>query len=125
MYMTKYRPPQVMHRHHGGRKWDGVTYRPRVNAYEGEDKYMIELEMPGVAKADMKINYRDEDGILIITGERFSGEGGERKVNRRYERHFSFTNKIDDGNISAGLSHGVLKIEIPKVLPRVKEIEVK
>jgi len=102
-----------------------------TDVYETDDKVVIETEMPGVKKEDIKISY--QDGYVRIEAKR-AEEKEEKKKNyyrreiRRgaYVRTIPIPEYVDVNKAKASLKDGLLVIEIPKV-PGEKEkgVEIK
>jgi len=97
------------------------TLTPKVDVYETETNYAIDLEAPGMKKDDLKI--RLEDNYMTISGEkRFEKE--ERDKNHRYrrmeraygsfQRSFELPEGINQSQIEAKYVDGVLKVTVPK-----------
>ncbi|MDP4098353.1 Hsp20/alpha crystallin family protein [Paenibacillus sp. P96] len=98
----------------------GVTQPFRIDIREIDDKYVVEAELPGVAREDIDIdlnqNYltirarRNElaeqidDNNKIIRRERRSGE---------FVRRF-YVENIEEDAIRAKLQDGILTLEVPK-----------
>lgn len=92
---------------------------PKVNIKEGEDGYLLELAVPGMAKADFKIKL-DQD-VLSISSEKKEEASKDTKEYRRqeftyqaFERRFNLPEDVDSEKISANYVNGVLSIEIPR-----------
>lgn len=107
-----------------------VEFLPRVDAYETEDKVVLEVELPGVKKDDLKVTV--EDGVLKICGEKKS-EREEKNRNYRlversygkFERSFVLPDYVDVKNISAKYVDGVLTLEMPKKKEEKPALEIK
>jgi HSP20 family protein len=104
----------------------------RVNIAEDEKNIVIEAELPGLKKDDVKISV--EDNVLTIRGERKQENEEKKKNYHRVERFYgsfsrSFTlgENVDKENIDAKYENGVLHLTLPKVEPvkNVKEIAIK
>ena len=104
--------------------------RMKCDIYEKDNKYYIEMEVPGFNKEDIDISLKE--GYLTIKAEKkMSNE--EKDENKKYlrkernyiktERSFNLGN-IDEENIDASFENGVLKIEIPKVEENKRTIEI-
>lgn len=96
---------------------------------EMEDKYEVELEVPGVMKDEIEISLRNEN--LIIGWSRKREEKKNKPKNKHYERsEGSFTRSFhvegaDSEKIKADLKNGVLKIVVPKIEgAKTKKIEI-
>jgi HSP20 family protein len=90
---------------------------PEVNILETKDGYVLEAEMPGVAKDGLEITL--EDNELTIVGHRkaegASGEALFQECRRAdYRRVFELDPAIDSGKISAKIEQGVLTLTLPK-----------
>ena len=115
---------------------------PAINVLENEKSYDLELAAPGMTKDDFNVTL-DENGDLVINMEKKQEnkeEGnGEKKHAHYLRREFSYSkfqqtmllpDDADREKISAQVEHGVLKVNIPKIVkvePEVahKVIEVK
>ncbi len=112
-------------------KGKDVVYLPALDIYEDDDKIVIEAEIPGVNKDDIKINI--EDNVLTIKAEKKKEEKikeedivYEEIAYGMYAREIELPHTVDTEKIEAEYKNGVLKIVLPKkeeVKP--KQIEVK
>lgn len=96
-----------------------AVWSPRVDLAETADAYLIDLDVPGMAKDDFAINYHE--GTLTVSGERKAEETKEERNYVRVERtygHFyrSFTlpKAVNEEKIGAAYKDGVLSIRVPK-----------
>ncbi len=94
-------------------------WAPTSDVIETEDAIVITAELPGVKDADVHITV--QNGILRISGERrLEEEGSEGRFHRLersyggFERSFMLPAGVSEGDITAGVAYGVLKISIPK-----------
>ncbi len=104
------------------RNEEGVTtmWTPRVDLSETADAYVVELDVPGVSREDININFHDN--TLSISGERKSekkeeGKGEYVRVERQYGsfyRSFTLPKTVDTEKIDARYEDGVLVITVPK-----------
>jgi HSP20 family protein len=101
-----------------GADMENAVWSPRVDLSETEDAYLLWLDLPGVSKEDVEINY--QEGTLTVSGERSSHKRDEKqnfvRVERSYGRFFRSFNlpKVDADRIEAGYQDGVLSIRVPK-----------
>lgn len=110
---------------------------PAINVIENEKDYKVELAAPGMTKNDFKVSV-DESNNLVICMEKRTRKGGEER--RKYlRREFSYSrfqqsillpDNVEKDKISAKVEHGVLFIDIPKVVDKkvqetTKTIDVK
>jgi len=98
---------------------------PDVNIYQNKDGYVLEAEMPGVAKEGLEVTL--EGNELTITGRRTEEnlQGAlpvfieSRPLN--YRRVFELDPTVDTAKINAKMEQGVLVLTLPtaeKVKPR-------
>ena len=94
-------------------------WSPAVDVVETDNDYRFVVELPGVAKEDVKIEF--SDGVLTLRGEKKSAEkkDGEawRRVERRYgafERSFELPVPVKGEAIRARYADGMLTVSVPK-----------
>lgn len=90
---------------------------PRANILETKDGYVLEAELPGVAKDGLEITV--ENGQLTIVGRRTVVENQGRQIYREsraqdYRRVFELDDTIDSARVTAKLEQGVLTLQLPK-----------
>ncbi|GAB4202978.1 MAG: hypothetical protein Fur0023_09460 [Bacteroidia bacterium] len=107
---------------------------PSANIKESEDKFEVELGIPGVKREDIKIDL--ENDVLTISSEQ-KEEKSEEKDNytRRefnysaFSRSFTLPDIVDTDKITAEYKDGILNIVIPKkesvIKKAQKRIEIK
>lgn len=91
----------------------------KCDIYEKDDIYNVEVDIPGIKKEDIKIEFNK--GTLTITAESKKEEidksrkylHRERKMYGKVQRSF-YLGDIDEENIKAKFNDGILKIEVPK-----------
>lgn len=100
-------------------KEDTRLWSPAVDVHESNDAFTIEVELPGMKKEDVILNY--QDGTLAISGERKQEkETAEKNVHRvervygKFSRSFHFPTPVDGNAIRASFSDGLLTVDIPK-----------
>lgn len=99
----------------GTQRLDFMT--PLANIVETEDGYLLEAEMPGVAKDGLEITV--ENGELIIMGHRAKQEMLGQLLYREsresdFRRVFELDPSIDPSKISAKMEQGILRLHLPK-----------
>jgi len=94
------------------------------------DKYVVELEVPGVKKDEINVSLKNEN--LTISWKRKNEKKEGDKKNSKYERsEGSFTRSFhvegtDQEKIHAELKDGVLKLMLPKLEEaKAKKIQIK
>ncbi|MDT3400932.1 Hsp20/alpha crystallin family protein [Mucilaginibacter terrae] len=92
---------------------------PAVNVAENETAFDIELAVPGLKKEDFKINV--EKDLLTISAEVKQEEATEGKKYTKKEfgyqsfsRSFTLPETVDQNNIEASYTDGILKLTIAK-----------
>ncbi|MGE5344245.1 MAG: Hsp20/alpha crystallin family protein [Candidatus Omnitrophota bacterium] len=106
---------------HPIRKGTGLWFTgyPVMDIYETKDAYTVRVEVPGMKKEDIHIEF--SDGTLTVSGER--KEDGEVKRedylrNERFigtfNRSVSFNGDIDANHIKASMDKGILHLQISK-----------
>jgi HSP20 family protein len=105
---------------------------PRCDILERQTDYVINMEVPGVRKEDLKVEFKDH--MIIISGLKKPPESAEGEHYNRTERLYgTFTRsfrvgeEIDGSNVSAAYHDGVLEVTLPKTekaLPKTVDIRV-
>jgi len=100
---------------------EAIDTVPSVNISEQKDKYRVEMAVPGLKKEDFNI---DIDGNIMTVSCDKSTESKEEKDNhtRREYSYSSFSRSftlpenanINEADISARYTDGILEIDIPK-----------
>ena len=104
---------------------------PALDIVEKENEIVVNAELPGVKKEDVKITF--ENNILTLSSEQKPSEVSEKDTvllkeirNSGFDRSVKFGYQIDAAKISAEMSDGVLTITLPKTEEaKPKQIEVK
>ena len=114
---------------------EGESRVMKTDIKEKGDKYLIDIDLPGYNKNDVKIKI--EDGYLTVhtssTKKNEEKEDGIFVRRERYEgscsRSFYIGDEVKEDEIKASFKNGILKIEIPKKnekkdLPNKKYIQI-
>ena len=97
---------------------------PAINVKESDKAYTVELAAPGMKKEDFNVHINDE-GNLIIKIEKKEEKKEEDKNARYLRREFSYSkfeqtlilpDDVEKDKIAARVEHGVLTVELPKVV---------
>ena len=97
---------------------------PAINVKESDNAYTVELAAPGMKKEDFNVHINDE-GNHIIKMEQKQEHKEEDKSVRYLRREFSYSkfeqtlilpDDVKKDAISAKVEHGVLTVELPKVV---------
>lgn len=98
----------------------GAAYAPPTDVIDAEGKITLHLDLPGVALADVAVEWHQ--GTLAITGERarVGDVGSWQRMERpfgRFARRIALPDDIDPTGIRAHMDRGVLTVEIPRTAP--------
>lgn len=110
-----------------------AVFRPRMDVREDEHGLSVELDVPGIAREDLSIDF--ERGVMTVTGRRRpqepEGESGAARTLVRemrggdYRRTFRVGESIDPEGVSAEHANGVLKLRLPKsAAARARRIDI-
>ena len=99
----------------------------RTDIRDAGDKFILEAELPGFNKEDIKLDLKD--GILTISAEHSDSKDEKNDKGqylRRERRYGSFTRSfdvtgIDENGITAAYNNGILELSLPKAVPVVPE----
>ena len=106
------------------------AWSPSVDLSETDDKYEVAVDLPGMKKDEIQIQYRDN--VLKLSGEKKHEEKTDKKnyhraerAHGRFERSFRLPKDVKAEYIKASYKDGVLHVEIPKAEEvKPKEIAV-
>ena len=104
---------------------------PRADIREDDNKYVVELDLPGLSKNDVEVTF--DNNTLTVSGERkLEDDKKEGKVHRRerfwgkFVRSLTLPTNVDRNKIDATFRDGVLTITLPKAEEaKVHRVEVK
>lgn len=111
---------ELIHQPWGGRRPSEPSgWQPRVDMCETPEAFIVEVELPGVQREDVRIEVHDD--TLYITGERrATSEHQERNYYRiersygRFERQLQLPGTVAREAIRADFDAGILIITLPK-----------
>jgi len=106
-------------------------WAPAVDVYENDKAYVVEVDLPGLKKEDVKVTL--QDNVLTIQGERRLAreEKGvdyhrQERFYGKFLRSFTLPETVDADKVSAEFKDGVLRLTLPKREPSAgRVIEVK
>ncbi|MDB6096310.1 MAG: Small heat shock protein [Francisellaceae bacterium] len=105
---------------------------PKADIKEENDKYLIQVDMPGIEPKDIEVSFKNN--VLIIKGnsthENRTEEQGFLRVERlsgSYYREFPLPSNTNIDEITSHYKNGTLEVIIPKSNQdtSIKKIEVK
>jgi HSP20 family protein len=103
-----------------GWRREPVAFAPAVDIAEQADAYLLRVELPGVSKDNLTLEYKENRLLLggrkdaVVQGE----EGRYRYVESRsggFSRVFELPRNVRTVAIEAEYKDGVLQLRIPKV----------
>ncbi|MGM0635283.1 MAG: Hsp20/alpha crystallin family protein [Bacteroidota bacterium] len=92
---------------------------PAVNIKEEEDRFSLELAIPGKTKEDFSVEL-DNDVLKISASDKNEKLEENENFNRKefsytsFERSFNIPESVEVNQIKADYKEGILKIELPK-----------
>ena len=96
-----------------------VSWIPRVDIHEEDERFVVTADLPGVEGKDIEITA--EKGVLTLKGERRSekksSKDGYESIERAsgtFLRRFTLPESVDAEAIKASHVNGVLEITLPK-----------
>lgn len=96
---------------------------PKVNIFENEKEFRIELAAPGMTRSNFKIEL-DKDVLSVSSDFNATDDRQYLKKEFSYEsfqRAFSLPDTVDTEKIGASYENGILFITIPKMKARQHE----
>lgn len=110
-----------------------VAWAPRADIHETDKEVLIDLELPGIKKEEIKIEVKSN--ILTVSGERKQERKTDTPEGSRIERHygkferfFTLPETVSEDKITAAYANGVLTLILPKTekaIPKEIKVEVK
>lgn len=100
----------------------------KTDIHDKDGNYMIEMELPGYAKEDIRADLKD--GYLTITASKNeTKEEKDAKGNcickERYtgtcNRSFYVGEQVTQDDIRAAFKDGILSLQVPKDMPKVED----
>lgn len=112
----------------GPMKATGKRYPMKSDIRERDDRFVLEIDLPGFDKENIKAYI--QNGYLIVSALR---ERGKEKENHKwirqeryygnYQRSFYIGTDISEEDLKATYRFGVLKIQIPKKAKKTEQHE--
>lgn len=95
------------------------AWRPPVDLIEQGDRYLVRIDLPGVAPVDVEVEV--EAGVLVVRGERRRDPSVPSDAFLRVERpqgpfavEVKLPDSVDEESIEANHRGGVIEIVLPK-----------
>jgi HSP20 family protein len=102
-----------------GQEWTEGVWTPSVDVSETKENVVINAEIPGMSKEDVKLSV--QDNVLTLSGEK-KQEKEEKdakyhRIERNYgsfSRSFTLPASVKPDKVKATYKDGMLKISLPK-----------
>jgi len=98
---------------------DSGQWVPSVDVRETDEALIVQAELPGIEKKDVRLEVRD--GILTLSGERrYEKHVKEENIHRieraygKFSRSFSLPTNVDSEHVNATMKDGVLEVRLAK-----------
>lgn len=107
-------------------------WSPAVDVREAADAWLFELELPGVAPAQVEVTA--DNGVLTVRGEKLVERRNEQdgrwhiveRLTGSFQRSFQLPGNVQEGEIEARFANGLLTVRVPKAeVPKPRRIEIK
>jgi HSP20 family protein len=92
---------------------------PPLNLYDDGDRYLLSVQLPGLAPADIDLKITGE--TLTLRGERKRAEGIKEDSYRRQERPMgrwsrtiTLPERVESTQVSASFADGILTVSVPR-----------
>jgi HSP20 family protein len=92
---------------------------PPLNIYDAADRYILSVQLPGMAPSDIELTITGE--TLTLRGERKRAEGvkedGYRRQERpmgRWSRTITLPDRVESTQVGASFADGILTVTFPK-----------
>jgi HSP20 family protein len=104
------------------------NFSPRLDVTENDANFIVHIELPGVAKSDVKVSVNDEY-LMTIEGEKKRSDESNllrsERVFGAFKRNLQLPETADVEKIKATYNQGVLELTIDKKIPETpKQYEV-
>jgi HSP20 family protein len=101
-----------------------TSWYPATDVFETKESYIFKVEVPGMSKDDIQIEFADN--TLTIKGTRkFEQEVKDENYHRiernsgSFSRSFTLPGETDSNKISAAMKDGILELQIPKAEEKI------
>jgi len=111
--------------------YDERGFSPACEIAEGDDHYLMSVDLPGMKKEEIKIEVADH--VLTVSGERkremdFDKSQKVQRYEKAYgyfKRSFTLPATVETGKVEARYEEGVLTLWLPKVQEaKPRQIEI-
>ncbi|QIK70468.1 Hsp20/alpha crystallin family protein [Erysipelothrix sp. HDW6C] len=115
--MTR-RPSTLFENLLGDEFLNNVSYGTGIDIYKEDDKYLVDVEMPGFTKEDIDVQFNG-DILTIKADHKDTEEKNEKDYYYRSRKHSSVNRQIrfadvDESKVDAVYENGILQVILPK-----------
>lgn len=100
----------------------------KVDIKEQDTSYIIEAEMPGIKKEDIKLDYQNDNLTISVQSNEEINEEKENFIHRERRttsmQRSIYLKDIDVQGIDAKLQDGILEIVLPKIEPSSSKLQI-
>ncbi|MCP4788381.1 MAG: Hsp20/alpha crystallin family protein [Fuerstiella sp.] len=94
-----------------------ILFNPPIDIYETDDGLVLYADLPGVTTEGLELQV--QDNRLALFGRVRNDQNGRAILHEEYKvgdflRSFILSDEVDHENISARLTNGVLRVELPR-----------
>ncbi len=96
-----------------------ASWYPSADIYDTKENYVLKMDLPGVAKEDVNVEFKDS--VLTVRGDRKENkeEKGDNyysteSVRGKFYRAFRFPDNVDGHKIDATMKNGILELRVAK-----------
>lgn len=108
----------------GGNTEVGMSLKSDV--YEFDDRYEVFTDVPGVTKENINISYKEKSVLIEVNPNEEAKDNlilSERALGKGYKRIY-LAKEISFDEAKANLTDGVLKVTLPKKMPKKANIVI-
>lgn len=94
-------------------------WSPSTDIYENKDEYVFKMELPGLSKDDITIDFHGD--TITVKGDKKEENEIKKEDYHRVERcygnfirSFTIPKNVDQKKIKANMKNGVLELKVPK-----------
>ena len=100
-----------------------ITLSPRAEIKEDENEYEVKVEIPGIARDDIKVKMKGND--IMISAKRESEVKHSSATSTYsefhygdYERTIHLDKKVDPKSLKVEIKNGIVEVHLKKVFPK-------
>lgn len=96
------------------------SYSPGYQIFEDDDKFQVQIDVPGVKAEDLNVDVEDDGKVLTLSGSRERTKDGST-YSSKFSQRFSLDPTVDAEAFSANLENGVLIVTAPKDIKKIED----